>query len=50
MNLPEGLDIDYLIDDLRRLGWEAANIMLLYSNQLRNEKANGDCSMDRDEK
>ena len=39
MNLPEGLDIDHLIDDLRRLGWEAADIMLYYSNQIRNEKA-----------
>lgn len=42
MKLPEGLDIDYLIDDLRRLGWEAANIMLLYSNQFGKEKAKKD--------
>ena len=42
MNLPEGLDIDYLIDDLRRLSWEAADIMLFYSNQLRNEKSKKD--------
>jgi len=39
LDLPEGLDIDYLIDDLRRLGWAAANIMLFYSNQFRKEKA-----------
>lgn len=48
MNLPEGLDIDYLIDDLRRLGWEAANIMLLYSNQFRNEKAKKDLIKTKD--
>ena len=40
MNLPEELDLDNLIDDLRRLSWEAADIMLYYSNQFRNEKAN----------
>jgi len=40
LNLPEELDIDYLIDDLRRLSWEAADIMLYYSSQYRNEKAN----------
>ena len=39
MNLPEELDIDYLIDDLRRLSWEAADIMLFYSNQFRKEKS-----------
>ena len=48
MNLPEGLDIDYLIDDLRRLGWEAANIMLLYSNHFRNEKAKKDLIKTKD--
>ena len=48
MKLPEGLDIDYLIDDLRRLGWEAANIMLLYSNQFRNEKAKKDLIKTKD--
>ena len=48
MNLPEGLDIDYLIDDLRRLGWEAADVMLLYSNQLRNEKAKKDLIKTKD--
>ena len=42
MNLPEELDLDYLIDDLRRLSWEAADIMLFYSNQLRKEKSKKD--------
>jgi len=37
--LPEGLDINYLIDDLRCFSWEAAEILLFYSNQLRNENA-----------
>ena len=48
MNLPEGLDIDYLIDDLRRLAWEASNIMLFYSNQFRNEKAKKDLIKTKD--
>ena len=48
MDLPEGLDIDYLIDDLRRLGWAAANIMLFYSNQCRNEKAKKDLIKTKD--
>ena len=48
MNLPEGLDIDYLIDDLRRLSWAAANIMLFYSNQCRNEKAKKDLIKTKD--
>ena len=42
MYLPEGLDINYLIDDLRCFSWEAAEILLFYSNQLRNEKAKKD--------
>ncbi len=42
MFLPEGLELDYLIDDLRILSWQAADILLYYSNQLRNEKAKRD--------
>ena len=39
MKLPEKLDLNYLIDDLRNLSWEAADILLFYSNQIRKEKA-----------
>jgi len=46
--LPEELDLDYLIDDLRILSWKAADIMLYYSNQLRNEKAKKDLIKTKD--
>ena len=48
MYLPEELDLDYLIDDLRILSWKAADIMLYYSNQLRNEKAKKDLIKTKD--
>ncbi len=35
VNLPEGLDINYLIDDLKILSWEAADILLKYSKMLK---------------
>ena len=40
--LPFGLDINNLIGDLRILSWEAADILIYYSNLIRNpkEKAN----------
>ena len=34
--LPNGVDINNLIDDLRTLSWEAAEILIHYSNILRN--------------
>ena len=36
--LPFGLDINNLIDDLRILSWEAADILIYYSNLIRNPK------------
>ena len=41
-NLPFGLDINNLIGDLRILSWEAADILIYYSNLIKNpkEKAN----------
>tara|TARA_Y100000589_G_scaffold285863_1_gene285619 strand:- start:642 stop:1541 length:900 start_codon:yes stop_codon:yes gene_type:complete len=42
LHLPEGIDINYLIEDLRIFSWEAAEILLYYSNQFRNEKAKND--------
>ena len=36
--LPFDLDINYLIDDLRILSWEAADILIYYSNLIRNPK------------
>ena len=35
IKLPSGIDINNLIDDLRRLSWEAAEILLFYSKILR---------------
>ncbi len=37
--LPFGLDINNLIDDLRILSWEAADILIYYSNLIRNPQA-----------
>ena len=34
--LPFGLDINNLISDLRILSWEAADILICYSNFIRN--------------
>ena len=34
--LPIGVDINNLIDDLRIFSWEAAEILLYYSKELRN--------------
>ena len=36
INLPFGLDINNLIDDLRFFSWEAADILLFYSRVLKN--------------
>ena len=36
IKLPFGLDINNLIDDLRIISWEAADILLTYSNLIRN--------------
>ena len=33
--LPVGVDINNLIDDLRTFSWEAAKILIYYSNMLR---------------
>ena len=35
VKLPEGVDINYLIDDLRIFSWEAADILLNYSQILK---------------
>ena len=42
MNLPLGVDINNLLNDLRGLSWEAADILLYYSKQFRNEKPKKD--------
>ena len=36
--LPSGVDINNLIDDLRTFSWEAAKILINYSNMLRDSK------------
>ena len=42
MNLPLGVDKNNLLNDLRGLSWEAADILLYYSKQFRNEKPKKD--------
>ena len=37
--LPNGVDINNLIGDLRTFSWEAANILIYYSNMLRDPNA-----------
>ena len=36
IKLPFGVDVNNLIDDLRNFSWEAANILLTYSNIIKN--------------
>ena len=36
VKLPVGVDINNLIDDLRIFSWEAADILLNYSQKLKN--------------
>ncbi len=40
VDLPLGVDINNLIDDLRILSWEASDIMLFYSNLLKEDTKN----------
>ena len=42
IKLPSGVEINYLIDDLRIIGWEASEILLSYSKILKdsNYKSN----------
>ena len=42
IKLPFGVDINYLIDDLRIFSWEAADILLFYSKTLRHSKQKKD--------
>ena len=40
IKLPFGVDVDKLIDDLRKFSWEAADILLSYSNIIKNSEQN----------
>ena len=40
IKLPFGVDVDKLIDDLRKFSWEAADILLYYSNIIKNSEQN----------
>ena len=42
INLPSGVDINNLIDDLKTFSWEASEILLYYSKILKNGK-DGNC-------
>ena len=41
-NLPNQLDISNLIDDLRILSWEAADILIYYSKEFKETSTNKD--------
>ena len=43
IKLPLGVDIDNLIDDIRTLSWQAADILLYYSKLL--EDSNGETNI-----
>ena len=47
--LPIGVDINNLIDDLRIFSWEAAEILLYYSKELRNSKNTNKIIKNKDE-
>ncbi len=47
--LPIGVDINNLIDDLRFFSWEAAEILLYYSKELRNSKNTNKIIKNKDE-
>ena len=36
IKLPSGVDINNLIDDIRNISWQAADILLYYSKMLEN--------------
>ena len=36
IKLPSGVDINHLIDDIRNISWQAADILLYYSKMLEN--------------
>jgi len=38
INLPFGVDVDNLIDNVRNFSWEAADILLYYSNVIKNSE------------
>ena len=38
LKLPLGIDVNNLIDDLRIFSWEAADILLFYSQNIKNSK------------
>ena len=42
VKLPSGIDINNLIDDLKVLSWEASDILLFYSNILKDSKKRKD--------
>ena len=42
MFLPEGIDINKLIDDLRRFSWSASDILLKYSKYIKDRKYKND--------
>ncbi len=40
IKLPLGVDINYLIDDLKIISWEAADLLMFYSKKIKNENQN----------
>ena len=50
VNLPGGVDINYLIDDLKIFSWEAADILLKYSKMVKKSGYLTNIIKDGDEK
>ena len=50
VKLPEGVDINNLIDDLRIFSWEAADILLQYSQVLKKSENKTNIIKNRNEK
>ena len=50
VKLPIGVDINNLIDDLRIFSWEAADILLYYSQKIRNSDQKNNLIKNKDEK
>ena len=48
IKLPFGIDVNNLIDDLRIFSWEAADILLFYSQNIKNSKQKIDILKNKD--
>ena len=45
IKLPIGVDINNLIDDLKNFSWEAADILMTYTDIIKNSENKDNCSI-----